>query len=160
MMNFIHPPEFKEVTRYKKIETPPLPNRVALLLSQHTGTPSEPVVKVGDIVKTGSLIASSKGFISSNLHSSVSGKVIAIEDTIHPIIGNYKAVLIESDGRDVKVFSDSYRDALHLSREEIINLVKDAGIVGLGGAAFPTNVKLMPPAGKKIETLIINGAEC
>ena len=158
-MNFIPLPEFKELTRHKKIERLPLPKKVVLSLSQHTGAPSGPVVKVGDIVQTGSLIARSKGFISANLHSSVSGKVVAIEESVHPVIGSFKAISIESDGQDTQAFSNSYRDASNLSLEEIVNLIKDAGIVGLGGAAFPTHVKLSP-SGKKIDTLIINGAEC
>lgn len=158
--NFIHPPEFKELTKHKRIERNPLPDRVVLSLSQHTGAPSEPIVKAGDVVQTGSLIAKSKGFISANLHSSVSGKVSAIEENIHPVIGRFRAIVIESDAEDKKAFSESYRDSSGLSKEEIIAIVREAGIVGLGGAAFPTSVKLNPPAGKKIDTLIINGAEC
>jgi len=159
-MYFVHPPEYKESTSYKKIETSLLPKKIILPLSQHTGAPSGPIVKEGDIVKTGQLIAQSKGFISSNLHSSISGKVIVIEEALHPIIGRFKAVLIESDGQDTKAFSDPHRDTSNLSKEEIVTLIKDAGIVGLGGAGFPTHVKLSPPPGKKIDTLIINGAEC
>ncbi|MEE8317631.1 MAG: electron transport complex subunit RsxC, partial [Candidatus Omnitrophota bacterium] len=159
-MNFIHPPEFKELTRHKRIQGIPLPRRVILSLSQHTGSPSEPIVKSGDIVKTGTLIARSKGFISSNLHSSISGKVIAIEDSVHPIIGNFKAISIESDGQDIKAFPGSYGDVSNLSSKGMVDLIRDAGIVGLGGAAFPTHVKLNPPPGKKIDMLIINGAEC
>ena len=159
-MNFIHPPEFKESTRHKKIETAPLPGRVTLPLSQHTGAPSEPVVKVGDAVKTGSLIAQAKGFISSNLHSSISGKVVACEVFIHPIIGRFRAIAVESDGQDTKAFPDSRRVASDLDSKEIVDIIKEAGIVGLGGAAFPTHVKLTPPSGKRIDTLIINGAEC
>lgn len=158
--NFIHPPQFKESTRHRKIEKAPLPEKAVLSLSQHTGAPSEPVVEVGDTVQTGSLIAKSRGFISSHLHSSISGKVIAIENAQHPVIGSFRAIIIHSDGQDTKAFTSEYRDASSLSKEEIINLVKDAGIVGLGGAAFPTYVKLSPPPAKKIDTLIINGAEC
>ncbi|MFC1667084.1 electron transport complex subunit RsxC [Candidatus Omnitrophota bacterium] len=160
IMNFIHPPDFKRSTQHRKIEAAPLPKRAVLTLSQHTGAPSKPVVKVGDIVQTGSLVGRSNGFISSNLHSSVSGKVVAIENSLHPIIGNFTAIIIESDGQDTKVFSDSDTDVSGLSKDDIINIVKDAGIVGMGGAAFPTHVKLSPPPGKKIHTLIINGAEC
>ncbi len=159
-MNFIHPPELKKSTICKKVERMFLPKKVILTLSQHTGAPSESIVKVGDSVKTGSLIAEAKGFISSNLHSSVSGKVVAIEDNVHPIIGSFKAIIIESDGEDAKAFSDSQRNVSSFSKEAIINIIKDAGIVGLGGAAFPTHVKLSPPAGKNIDTLVINGAEC
>ncbi|MFC1624375.1 electron transport complex subunit RsxC [Candidatus Omnitrophota bacterium] len=160
IMNFIHPPDFKELTRHKKIESPPLPKKAVLTLSQHTGAPSEPVVKAGDFVQTGTLIAKSKGLISSNLHSSISGKVTALEDSVHPIIGSFKAIVIESDGQDKKAFSDSCEDPSSLSGKETVELIKDAGIVGLGGAMFPASVKLNPPVGKSIETLIVNGAEC
>jgi len=161
-VNFIHPPDYKDITKNKKIETAPLPKKAILLLSQHAGSPSEPVVSVGDSVKTGSLIAQAKGFISSNLHSSISGKVIAIEDSPHPIIGVSRAIIIESDGLDTKTYlnSVSTKDISALSKEDIMTLIKEAGIVGLGGAAFPTLVKLSPPPAKKITSFIINGAEC
>lgn len=161
-LNFIHPPDFKNITRNKKIEIVPIPKKVILPLSQHAGAPSEPVVNAGDSVKTGSLIAQAKGFISSNLHSSISGKVIAIEESSHPVIGSSRAIIIESDGQDIKTYLDSVpaKDILGLSKEEIMTLIKEAGIVGLGGAAFPLSVKLSPPPAKKINSLIINGAEC
>ncbi|MFA4991278.1 MAG: electron transport complex subunit RsxC [Candidatus Omnitrophota bacterium] len=160
-INFIHPPDFK-ITRDRNTETAPLPKKVILPLSQHAGSPSEPIVKPGDMVKTGSLIAQAKGFISSALHSSVSGRVIAIEDAPHPIMAASKAIIIESDGQDMKAFSGAgpVRDMSGFSGDEIIRSVRDAGIVGLGGAAFPSHVKLSPPKDKKIDTLIINGAEC
>ncbi|MDP6686265.1 MAG: electron transport complex subunit RsxC, partial [Candidatus Omnitrophota bacterium] len=160
MMNFIHPPDFKELTRDKKIEKSPIPKKVTLPLSQHTGAPSEPCVKVGDIVKRGALIAKSKGFISSNIHSSVSGKIIAIEEAPHPALASFQAITVESDELDTQAFSDVTQDVSELSRGEIIDIVKEAGVVGLGGAAFPTHVKFNPPKGKDIDTLIINGAEC
>ena len=150
IMNFIHLPDFKESTNQKKIERLPLPKKVMLPLSQHIGAPSEPVVRVGDAVQTGTLIAKSKGFISSNLHSSISGKVTLVDEKIS----------IESDGQDANVSSYSCEDVSNLSKEEIVTLIREAGIVGLGGAGFPTHVKLSPPKGKKIDTLIINGAEC
>ncbi len=161
-LNFIHPPDFKNITRNKKIEIAPIPKKVILPLSQHAGAPSEPVVNAGDSVKTGSLIAQAKGFISSNLHSSISGKVIAIEESSHPVIGSSRAIIIESDGQDIKTYLDSVpaKDILGLSKEDIMTLIKEAGIVGLGGAAFPLSVKLSPPPAKKINSLIINGAEC
>ncbi len=161
-LNFIHPPDFKNITRNKKIEIIPIPKKVILPLSQHAGAPSEPVVNAGDSVKTGSLIAQAKGFISSNLHSSISGKVIAIEESSHPVIGSSMAIIIESDGQDIKTYLDSVpaKDILGLSKEDIMTLIKEAGIVGLGGAAFPLSVKLSPPPAKKINSLIINGAEC
>ena len=101
-INFIHPPDFKDIAKNKKIEISPLPKKAILLLSQHTGAPSEPILNIGDSVKTGSLIAQARGFISANLHSSISGKVIAIEESPNPIIGSSKAIIIESDGLDMK----------------------------------------------------------
>lgn len=161
-INFIHPPDFKDIAKNKKIEIGPLPKKAILLLSQHAGAPSEPIVNVGDSVKTGSLIAQAKGFISANLHSGISGKVIAIEESPNPIIGSSKAIIIESDGQDIKATAESMpaKDVSGLSNEEILNLIKAAGVVGLGGAAFPSVVKLTPIPSKKIRTLIINGAEC
>ncbi len=161
-LNFIHPSDFKNITRNKKIEAMPIPKKVILPLSQHAGAPSEPVVNTGDSVKTGSLIARAKGFISSNLHSSISGKVIAVEESPHPIVGLSKAIIIESDGQDIRAYLDLVpaKDISGLSKEEVITLIKEAGIVGLGGAAFPLSVKLSPPPAKKIDSLIINGAEC
>ncbi len=161
-VNFIHPADFKDIARNKKIEAAPIPKKVILPLSQHLGAPSEPVVNTGDSVKTGSLIARAKGFISSNLHSSISGKVIAVEESPHPILGSSKAIIIESDGQDIKAYLDLVpaKDISGLSKEEIVTLIKEAGVVGLGGAAFPLSVKLSPPPAKKIDSLIINGAEC
>jgi len=161
-INFIHPPDFKDIAKNKKIEIAPLPKKAILLLSQHAGAPSEPVVNVGDSVKTGSLIAQAKGFISASLHSSISGKVIAIEESPNPIIGSSKAIIIESDAQDAKaaVEPEPAKDISGLSNEEILDLIKSAGVVGLGGAAFPSVVKLTPIPSKKIQTLIINGAEC
>ncbi len=162
ILNFIHLPDKKDITKDKKIEPCPIPKRAILPLSQHTGAASESVVNVGDTVKAGTLIARAKGFISSNLHSSISGRVIAIEDSPHPVIGSGRAIIVESDGNDLKVSMDLIpaKDVSGLSREDILALIKEAGIVGLGGAAFPTSVKLSPPPEKKIGTLIINGAEC
>ncbi|MFH1782161.1 MAG: electron transport complex subunit RsxC [Candidatus Omnitrophota bacterium] len=159
-LNFIHTPGHKSITKHKKTERAPLPKKVVLSLSQHTGAPSEPVVKVGDIVTTGALIAKASGFISSNLHSSISGKVVAIGEASHPILDKSNAITIESEGEENLVSGKDPKDIASLKKEDIINIVKDAGIVGLGGAAFPTFVKLSPPGGKKIDTIIINGAEC
>jgi len=160
-INFIHPPEFKKWSRDRKIENAPLPSKVAIHILQHSGAAAEPVVNIGDRVKTGSLLASLKGFISSNIHSSISGHVVKIEDVPHPVFGRHRAIIIESDGRDEKIFPEVNREnSLSLKREELLDIIKDAGIVGLGGAMFPTHVKLMPPPQKKIDTYIVNGAEC
>ncbi len=156
-----HPPECK-YTENKKIEVLPPPDLVTIPLHQHTGAPSEPLVKKGDPVKVGTKIGEAKGFISATIHSSISGKVKEVGECIHPVTGaSAQAVIIEADGEDTWDESvkstDSYRDH---EPQQLIEMVKEAGIVGLGGAAFPTHVKLSPPKEKPIDTCILNGAEC
>ena len=155
----VHPKEQKEATRYKAISQARLPSEVIIPMIQHTGAPCEPIVKVGDSVKKGQLIGRIEKFITSPVHSSVSGTIKEIKETPHPTVGKSVSVVIKSDGKDD--WDESVRkraDAADLTREEIIDIVKTSGIVGLGGAAFPTHVKLEPP--KKIDTVILNGAEC
>jgi len=160
----IHPPEFKELAEEKPIETMPPPSKVVLSLSQHTGAPAKPVVAVGDEVKAGTLIAEPVGMISAAVHSSIAGKVKGIEHWVHPVLPvPTKAVIIEAaetDELDPAIKPRSEREIENLTPEEIRNIVRDAGIVGLGGAAFPTSVKITPPKDAAIDTLIINGAEC
>ena len=158
----IHPPIYKSSTKGKPIRRAKIPKRVILATSQHTGRPSEPIVKPGDIVSAGSMVAKAAGFISSNLHSPVSGKVLSIERAPHPVLGKCLAIIIETDydGRGGPRPAPTTIDIGTLSPETIIQAIADAGIVGLGGAAFPAHVKLSPPKEKKIGTLIINGAEC
>jgi electron transport complex protein RnfC len=157
----VHPPENKELTSGKKIEKIPASDILIFPLSQHTGAPCKPTVQKGDKVKVGTLIGISDQFISSLIHSSVSGTVKSIENASHPVIGRFQAIVIENDKEDTKEEPfHSNKDVEKLSTDEIIKIVKDAGIVGMGGAAFPTYVKLSPPKEKKIDTLIINGAEC
>ncbi len=157
----VHPRTNKARTENLEIIEGPLPKRVILPLLQHTGSICEPLVKAGDEVFTGTKIASSPKFISSPVHSSVSGKVLSIDQTPHPIVGVCPSVIIESDGKDVKAPSlSATRDYDNLPKEEVLSLIQDAGIVGLGGAMFPTYVKLMPPKDKPIDTVILNGVEC
>jgi len=157
----IYPQEKKDLTENIKIEKFAIePRIVKIFLSQHTGKPAIPVVKIGDKVYVGSKIASSDGFISANIHSSVSGKVLDIKEEIHPIIQKYlPAIVIENDGEnkiDPKVSSKP--NWQELQKDELLSIILDKGIVGLGGAVFPTHVKLNPP--KPVDTLIINGCEC
>lgn len=157
----IHPPEQKDATRDKKIETTPLPSRVVLPLQQHIGAPLEAAVTSGVEVKVGTVIARATGFISIPLHSSISGKVKSISDFLHPSGVNMQSVVIEGDGQDTwEPDLLTNRDPDSLGPDEVKNLIRQAGIVGLGGAAFPTHVKLSPPPDKKIDTFILNGAEC
>jgi electron transport complex protein RnfC len=156
----IHPPKRKEETKNRSIEIPPLPARVVIPLSQHLGAPAEPLVGKGDEVKVGQVIGEAKGFVSSRVHATLSGKIERVEPLPHPISGKGLAIAIESDGKDEWVDLSGAEEWELLSKERIRALVKEAGIVGLGGATFPTHVKLSPPEDKPIDTLILNGAEC
>ncbi|NOX97961.1 MAG: electron transport complex subunit RsxC [Nitrospirae bacterium] len=155
----IHPRYFRELTRDKSIKEAKLPDKVIIPLSQHAGAPAEPTVKVGDEVKAGTEIGKSDKFISSLVHSSLSGKVVAIEKHPHPVLGSAQAIVIEGDGKDERE-EFTPRDPEGVTPEEARKIIARAGIVGLGGAAFPTHVKLTPPEGKEIDTFILNGAEC
>jgi electron transport complex protein RnfC len=160
----IHPPEFKELAEEKPIEVMPRPKQVVLPLSQHTGAPAKPVVNVGDEVKAGTLIAEPVGMISAPVHSSIAGKVKGIEHWVHPVLPvPTKSVIIEAgeeDEADPEIKPRSDNEIEELKPDDIREIIRDAGIVGLGGAAFPTAVKVTPPKDAKIDTLIINGAEC
>ena len=157
----IHPPYNKERSRYLSIENLEGSKEMIFPLSQHIGAPASPVVKVGDRVCTGQLIAAASGFVSANIHSSVSGTITAIKPCLHPNGAEVMSIVIENDfkyEKDSSVTANSSSDML--STEEILEIVRNAGIVGMGGATFPTHVKLSPPADKKIEAVIVNGAEC
>lgn len=157
----VHPRYNKDATYAKPIKAMPSPGKVVIPLHQHTGAPCEPIVKVGDEVKVGQKIGDSKAALTAPIHASVSGKVKAI--TKHPQPGGVDglSIVIESDGSDTHDESIRPRDdASLLSSEELIEILREAGIVGLGGAAFPTYFKLRPPAGKTFDTLLLNGAEC
>ena len=156
----VHPPQLKKLTSKASIKKAKLPKQAVIPLSQHIGAVCQPTVSVGDNVKTGSLIGKSEKFISSRVHSSVSGKVIMIEPRPHPLLGMCNAVVIESDGKDETGFAGDAINIDSLKPNEIIDIVKQAGIVGLGGACFPTHAKLTLLPNKKIDTFILNGAEC
>lgn len=151
-------PEQKELTEGKKIQDLPPPQRVVIPLAQNAGAPPRPVVEKGRTVEEGEVIASPSGPVSSTLHASVSGKVTAVD--LYPVAAGppAPAIEIETDPR-----SSSRRLLPPLtdpSPEEIRQRVLEAGVVGLGGAGFPTQVKLSPPSGVEIEYAIINAAEC
>lgn len=159
----VHPEENK-ISHDSPIQVQPIPKTVSILLGQHIGNPASPVVSRGDEVKVGTLIAQADGFVSANIHSSVSGKVKKIE-TILDASGYQKpCITIQCDGEDtweetIDCTPEIVRD-IKLSSEEIIQRIAECGIVGMGGATFPTNVKLMPPKDATPECVIINGAEC
>lgn len=156
----IHPEYHKELTSGKSIVQARLPQRIVVPLVQHIGAPAKTEINIGDEVKRGQVIGVTTSFVSSPVHSSISGKVIAIADFPNPAGRMVPSVVIESDGNDDAIAFKENPDYMNLSPDDVRNLIKEAGIVGLGGAAFPTNVKLSPPKEKKIDTVIINGAEC
>lgn len=156
----VRPKGARTVASTKTIKDVALPPRVVLPLSQHTGTPAKPLVKAGDAVRWGTMIAEADGFISVPVHASISGRVTAIRDFPHPAGRMMPAIEIEGDGKDDAVDDALWQDLAAAEPEAIRRAVRDAGIVGLGGAGFPTHVKLSPPAGVKIDTVILNGAEC
>lgn len=158
----VHPSDSK-ISADAAIEVFPIPQVAYISMAQHLGAPAEPIVAVGDKVKVGQLIANAKGFISAPVHSSVSGVVKSI-DFVKDIVGNVsRCVVIEVEGDEWLETIDRtdtiVRD-IKLDSAAIVEKIKESGVVGLGGATFPTNVKLSPPPGKVAEFLIINGAEC
>lgn len=156
----VHPPEAKG-TGGVPIEVLPVPDQVIIPLLQHTGSSCTPLVKVGDSVKTGQKIGEADGFISANVHSSVTGKVSAISSLPHPVGKEVSAVVIDADEKEEWVSGANEKNNWDAKDPtDIKAIIQEAGIVGMGGAAFPTHVKLSPPAGKHIDTLIITGAEC
>ncbi len=158
----IHPSENK-LSADKKIEILPLPAKVAIPVSQHIGAPAKVKVRRNEKVKVGQLIAESGGFISANIHSPVSGKVLKIDNVYDTSGYKRQAVIIKTEGDIWEESIDRRPDIvkeIKAEAEEIINKVKSAGVVGLGGATFPSHVKLMPPKGFEAKTLIINGVEC
>jgi Na+-translocating ferredoxin:NAD+ oxidoreductase subunit C len=158
----IHPPENK-LTANKAIGYLPIPESVTIPVSQHIGAPATTIVNKGDYVKTGQVIATSKGFVSSNIHSSVSGKVNKIDTIIDTTGYKQSAVFIDVEGDEWIETIDRSSEIvteIKLSPEEIIKKCLESGIVGLGGATFPSHVKLTIPTGKKCDLLIINGVEC
>ncbi|MBU1026835.1 MAG: electron transport complex subunit RsxC [Candidatus Margulisbacteria bacterium] len=171
----IHPQYHKQKSEQGTILEVPAPAQVIIPLHQHTGATCEPLVKVGDDVVEGQKIGDSSKFISAPVHASMAGKVKKIEKLPHPCGVNILSIVIENESaasEDVPIAGHHLPTANHhhvpgtvellnnTSIDEIRKTVREAGIVGLGGAAFPTHVKLTPPQDKKIDTLIINGCEC
>jgi len=155
----IHPVEGKEATEHKALVSFPAPETVVIPLSMHLGAPANAIVNVGDYVKMGQRIGEADGFISAPIHSSVSGTVIAIEDRPHATRGTCLSIVIANDGKDVLDESVQPNKPLEeLTPAQIIEIVKNAGIVGMGGAGFPTYVKLNP--GKPIDAVLVNACEC
>lgn len=158
----IHPEENK-LSADSAIQALPIPQTVTIPIAQHIGAPATPIVKKNDEVKVGQLIAKSSGFVSANIHSSVSGKVFKIDDVMDASGFRRTSIIIKVDGDEWMEEIDRSEDLvkeISASKEDIIKKVGDAGIVGLGGATFPAHVKLSVPPGKTAEVLIINAVEC
>ncbi len=156
-----HPHEHKTRTKNTSIEKMPLPKEVVIPIQQHIGAPAEPLVQKGEPVKTGQLIAKAAKYVSVPIHATLSGTVKAIEPRPHPFGTKITSIIIESDETDTWFNPiEAPDDISKLSSIEIKNRILDAGIAGMGGAAFPTHVKLSPPPGKSFDSVIINGAEC
>lgn len=158
----VHPSENK-LSREQAIEVLALPDTVTVLLSQHIGAPAVAKVAKGDKVLTGQLIAEAGGFVSSNIHAPISGTVTAVDLTVNGAGLRQPAITIKREGDEWDSAIDRSETLVtecNLEPKEIIAKIKEAGIVGMGGATFPTHVKLSIPDGKKAEILIINGVEC
>ena len=164
----VHPAENK-IAAGKPIVNMPLPAEVVLPVAQHIGAPAKPIVAKGDHVKRGDRVAEAGGFVSAHVHTPISGTVVKIDTARTPQGMPVEAIFIKSDEADREADAAAMADTkpkrsdaeiAALDSKAIIELIKDAGIVGLGGATFPAHVKLMPPPGSKAEVVIINAAEC
>jgi electron transport complex protein RnfC len=158
----IHPPENKFSAK-QKIQVAPIPSQAVIMLGQSLGAPSAALVAKGDEVKVGTLIAKASGFVSANVHSSVSGKVSKIEEVVDASGYKRTAVVVDVEGDEWEPTidrSDNLVKEITLDKAAIVSKIAESGIVGLGGATFPSHIKLTPPPGKQAEVLIINAVEC
>lgn len=156
----VHPPHGKYLTEKKPIEDLQPKDLLVFPMSQHIGAPAECLVKKGDRVLVGQKIGKASGFISANIHSSVSGTVKDVKPVLTASGTKSLAAIVENDGEYEEIEFTKPKDYHEMSKEEIAEIVKEAGVVGMGGACFPTNVKLTPPPDKNIDCIVINGAEC
>ncbi len=158
----VHPDYNKELARDMPIERLPLPGELVISMSQHLGAPAKCIVKAGDEVKRGQVIGEKNGFISVLVRASADGKVKAVEKRLGPAGSSADAVILETvppeDNNPAPILPPL--DWKTATREELLKRVEEAGICGMGGAGFPTSVKLNPPPGKRCEYLVLNGAEC
>lgn len=159
----VHPHDNKQYSAHQPITECPLPQKAIIPLVQHIGAPAQPVVEKGQKVKVGELIAKAGGFVSANIHSPFSGTITKIDSTLDAWGMRMPAIFMDVEGDE---WLDNINRTPALVREcqlegkAIVDKIAEAGIVGLGGACFPTHVKLLPPPGKKAEVLIVNGVEC
>lgn len=156
----IHPYDGKDLSKDKAVKEILPTGDLVYPLSQHIGAPATPIVAVGDTVLKGQKIAEAGGFVSAPIYASVSGKVKAMEQHFNPTGMKVDCIVIENDGEYKEVEYAPVKPLSELSKEEILSLIGEAGVVGMGGAGFPTKVKLSPKEPEKIEYIIANGAEC
>lgn len=156
----MHIPDHKELTMDKPIKALPGDKIHIYPIKQHIGAPLNIKVSEGDEVLAGQVLADSSAFVAAPVHSSVSGKVIKIKPHIHPSGETVMSVFVENDFKYKKAEKICTKKPENMTREELLAVIRKSGIVGMGGAGFPTHVKLSPPAEKKIDYLIVNGAEC
>ena len=156
----MHIEDYKSLTSDKPVAEISNPTTVTIALNQHIGVNCKPLVAVGDRVLVGQKIGESEASMSVPVHSSVSGEVKGIVELYKADGGKSEAIVIESDGLDELGYEEKNLNYESLSNEEILSYIKEAGLVGLGGAAFPTHIKLAPPENKPIDTVLVNGAEC
>jgi electron transport complex protein RnfC len=161
-----HPPQNKSLTRDSSIKPGPVVKQVAIMLSQHTGAVCQPIVKKGDSVKAGQKIGDSDAFVSAPVHSPINGKVKEISLQSHTVLGRSPAVIIEADAENnppketaFRKFASDFNEEKY-SVEQISTAIREGGLVGMGGAGFPTRVKIEPNPQQPKKTLIINGCEC
>lgn len=157
----VHPDEFKNLTCRIPSMDMPLPAEVFIPLQQHIGAPCEALVAKGDMVKTGQKIGDSSAFVTSPIHATITGKVMGVASYPHPLGAKVPMIHIKREGDEdeweLLTVPENWESA---SRETLQTVVREAGIVGLGGAAFPTHVKMAPPPDKPIDHFILNGCEC
>ena len=162
----VHPDYNKELAREQPIERLPLPPELVISMSQHLGAPAKCLVKVGDFVKRGQVVGEKNGFISVCVMASADGKVKSIEKRLGPAGGKADAIILDTTAKpegEAETAAGPILPPLDwktATREELLKRVEEAGICGMGGAGFPTSVKLNPPPGKRCEYLVLNGAEC
>ncbi|MFO7958512.1 MAG: electron transport complex subunit RsxC [Candidatus Brocadiia bacterium] len=158
----VHPDEYKDRTSRMPLEVSPVPDEVAVLMVQHIGAPAAPTVEKKDEVGKGQLVGRAQGYISANVHAPVSGTVKGVEERVYSVTGALvPAVVIENDGQET--WADGLnepQDVGSMATDQMVELVQECGVVGLGGATFPAHVKLSPPEDSPITDVFINGAEC
>ena len=154
----VHPPDFKALTADFPITAMPLPETLLVPLSQHIGAPCKAVVAKGDHVARGQVIGEAGGFVSAPVHSPVNGTVVKVDTAGNALGRTVPAIEIKPDETDPLAFSGE--GVTELTAEAVKKVVKEAGLAGMGGATFPTHVKLSPPPDQKIEVVLINAAEC